>query len=416
MGGTMLGDSFNLVDLIKSYLTNDYTTRMSSALGENRDKTHAALNAAVPGILGGFDRAASTPDGARRLSSAIDETDDSMLNNLTGMFGKTSSMESGTGILGSILGSTGLSDFSGNLRRSSGLTGRSVSLMLGFLVPLVLGVIKKTMLARGLAFSGIASLLASQRANIEAAMPKGMTVVTAAEPRREFAEETYTTPRGVPRPRSAETTERRAERSGRGWPSWILPLALIAGALGLIWHLGNRPTVRAAREEGKAVVGTTRPQDEYRLGRTSMETLKTKYASVFQEAQAQGVQLSTVRYENGKLVLRGTAPSMEAANKVWQEIKRINPNLDDISAYISVTPSSMVPQTSTPQSSNEGVETTPAEPGAQSYTVKRGDTLGSISRQFYGNSKEYMRIFNANEDQIQNKNLLKVGQELSIPK
>ena len=410
----MLGDSFNLVDLIKSHLTNDFTTRMSSVLGENRDKTHAALNAAVPGILGGFDRAASTPDGARRLSSAIDETDDSMLNNLNGTFGKSSSLESGTGSLGSILGGTGLSDFTSNIRRSSGLTGRSVSLMLGFLVPLVLGVIKKTILARGLTSSDIGNLLSSQRANIDAAMPKGMAGVAAAEPRREFAEETYTTPRSVPRPGTSETSERRAERSGRGWPAWILPLLLVAGALGLIWHLGNRPVVRAAREENKAIMGTTRPQDEVRSGRTSMEALRTKYASVLQEAQAQGVQLSTVRYENGKLILRGTAPSMEAANKVWEEIKRINPSLDDISAYISVTPSS-VPQASSPQSSSEGVEKTPAESGAQSYTVKRGDTLGAISKQFYGNSQEYMRIFNANQSQIQNKNVLRVGQELTIP-
>jgi LysM repeat protein len=393
---------------------------MSSALGENSDKTHAALHAAVPGLLGGFDRVASTADGARRLSSAIDETDDSILNNLTGMFGKSSSMESGTGILGSILGSSGLSDFSSNIRRSSGLGGRSISLMLGFLAPLVLGVIKRTMLTRGLAVSSIASLLASQRANIEAAMPRGMAEVAAAEPRREFAEETYTTPRSVPPPRMAETPERRAERSGRGWPSWILPLLLIAGALGLIWLLGNRPTVRAAREESKPIMGTTRPQDEYRLGRTSMEALKTKYASVLQEAQAQGVQLSTVRYENGKLVLRGTAPSMEAANKVWEEIKRINPSLDDISAHISVTPSAVPPRASSgpssaAQSSSGGVENTPADSGAQSYTVKPGDTLGSISKQFYGNSKEYMRIFNANQDQIQNRNVLKIGQELTIP-
>jgi hypothetical protein len=134
----MLGNSFNLVDMIREHLTDDFTTRMSSNLGENRDKTHAALNAAIPGLLGGFDRAASTPDGARRLSTAIDDTDDSMLNNLMGMFGKTAPRESGTGLLQSILGGTGLSDFSGSLRRSSGLSERSVALMLGYLVPLVL--------------------------------------------------------------------------------------------------------------------------------------------------------------------------------------------------------------------------------------------------------------------------------------
>ena len=85
----MLGNSFNIVDMIREYLTDDFTTRMSSNLGETRDKTHAALNAAVPGILDAFDRAASTPDGARRLSTAIDDTDDSILNNAAEPSAKT---------------------------------------------------------------------------------------------------------------------------------------------------------------------------------------------------------------------------------------------------------------------------------------------------------------------------------------
>jgi nucleoid-associated protein YgaU len=142
--------------------------------------------------------------------------------------------------------------------------------------------------------------------------------------------------------------------------------------------------------------------------------LRTKYASVFNEAQAQGVQLSTVRQENGKLILRGTAPSLEAANKVWDEIKRINPSLDDISAHFSITPSA-TPKATSSQSGFEGVENPPAESGAQTYTVKSGDTLGSISKQFYGNSKGYRRIFDANQSQIQNENFLKIGQELTIP-
>jgi hypothetical protein len=285
----MLGNSFNLVDMIREHLTDDFTTRMSSNLGENRDKTHAALNAAIPGLLGGFDRAASTPDGARRLSTAIDDTDDSMLNNLMGMFGKTAPRESGTGLLQSILGGTGLSDFSGSLRRSSGLSERSVALMLGYLVPLVLSVLKRAIFARGLASTDIAKLLSSQRANIDAAMPTGMLEVGGAEPRREFVEETYTTPQSVPRPRMADSRPGpRAERSGRGWGSWILPLLLIAGALGLIWHFSNRQAVRAAREETRPIAGITRPQDESRLGRTSMERAKNQVRIGLQRGSGSG--------------------------------------------------------------------------------------------------------------------------------
>jgi hypothetical protein len=167
----MLGNSFNLVDMIREYLTDDFTTRMSSNLGETRDKTHAALNAAVPGILDAFDRAASTPDGARRLSSAIDDTDDSILNNAAGTFGKNVPREAGPSLLQDVLGGVGFSDVSATVRRASGLSGRSISLMLGSLVPLVLSVLKRAIYARGLASSDVARFLSSQRAHIDAAIP-----------------------------------------------------------------------------------------------------------------------------------------------------------------------------------------------------------------------------------------------------
>ena len=53
--------------------------------------------------------------------------------------------------------------------------------------------------------------------------------------------------------------------------------------------------------------------------------------------------------------------------------------------------------------------------GSQMYTVKRGDTLASISKHFYGNSKDYTRILEANRGHIANKNLIEVGQKLTIP-
>jgi nucleoid-associated protein YgaU len=41
--------------------------------------------------------------------------------------------------------------------------------------------------------------------------------------------------------------------------------------------------------------------------------------------------------------------------------------------------------------------------------------LSKISKQFYGNANEYMRIFNANKDKLKNPDNIQVGQELKIP-
>ena len=49
------------------------------------------------------------------------------------------------------------------------------------------------------------------------------------------------------------------------------------------------------------------------------------------------------------------------------------------------------------------------------YTVVAGDTLGSIAQQFFGDSSQWTRIFDANMDQISDPDLIFPGQVLRIP-
>jgi nucleoid-associated protein YgaU len=51
----------------------------------------------------------------------------------------------------------------------------------------------------------------------------------------------------------------------------------------------------------------------------------------------------------------------------------------------------------------------------QTYEVKSGDNLSKISRQFYGDPNEYMRIFYANRDKLKDPDKIQVGQQLHIP-
>src|SRR5215813_13287146 len=130
----------------------------------------------------------------------------------------------------------------------------------------------------------------------------------------------------------------------------------------------------------------------------SFEEQKKKYQTVIDQVQAQGIQIANLHQQDGKLFIKGTAPSLEAANKVWDEIKRINPKLDDIVADFPVDPL-LASKTQTDRT----------------YTVKPGDTLSKISKQFYGNPNDYMRIFNANKDKLKDPDHINVGQELRIP-
>ena len=49
------------------------------------------------------------------------------------------------------------------------------------------------------------------------------------------------------------------------------------------------------------------------------------------------------------------------------------------------------------------------------YTVKSGDTLSKIAKEFYGNANDYNKIFEANKDQLSSPDRINVGQELKIP-
>jgi nucleoid-associated protein YgaU len=54
-------------------------------------------------------------------------------------------------------------------------------------------------------------------------------------------------------------------------------------------------------------------------------------------------------------------------------------------------------------------------PVAQQYTIKAGDTLSKISKQYYGNANQYMKIAEANKELIKDPNKIQIGWVITIP-
>ena len=52
---------------------------------------------------------------------------------------------------------------------------------------------------------------------------------------------------------------------------------------------------------------------------------------------------------------------------------------------------------------------------ASTYTVKSGDTLGKIAKEFYGDAMKYKAIYEANTDTLKSPDAIRVGQVLNIP-
>ncbi len=127
----------------------------------------------------------------------------------------------------------------------------------------------------------------------------------------------------------------------------------------------------------------------------SLEQLKAKYQSVIDFAKTRGVSLKNVNLEGEKLLIRGEAPNQAIKNEVWEQIKKVDAKFADLTADISINASLTVP--------------------AKVYEVVGGDTLSKIAKKFYGDANKYMKIFEANKDQLKDPDKINVGQKLKIP-
>jgi nucleoid-associated protein YgaU len=146
-----------------------------------------------------------------------------------------------------------------------------------------------------------------------------------------------------------------------------------------------------------------------------LNSLKQKYASVLSLIQQQGVRLAHMHVQDGKLFLQGEAPSQEAKNKIWDQIKLVDPQYSDLTADFSVQPGAPSTSSGAGAAATTGTTTGTTPGGTRTYIVQPGDTLSKISKQFYGDANRYMEIFEANRNTLSDPDKIRAGQTLNIP-
>jgi OmpA-OmpF porin, OOP family len=174
----------SLLEAVRLRLTPDVVHNASSAVGESEASTRQALHSAVPSVLSGLTRMASTGDGATNIANIVREGGyEAAVNNPGALFsgGVTSSkmMDLGQQLTGRIFGSktAGVSDA---IARSSGVSGNSATKILSLVAPLTMGVLARQVASQGLNASGLASLLFEQREEIASASPANLSRVLDA--------------------------------------------------------------------------------------------------------------------------------------------------------------------------------------------------------------------------------------------
>lgn len=121
--------------------------------------------------------------------------------------------------------------------------------------------------------------------------------------------------------------------------------------------------------------------------------LRDKYNHAIQTAKGFRME-GSAQERDGKLYFNGLVKNQDEVNKIWDAIKTVPDWRNDIVAEIKVDP-------------NAKQQTT--------YTVKSGDTLSKIAKEYLGDANAYMKIFDANKDQLNDPDKIKPGQVLKIP-
>jgi hypothetical protein len=345
----------NLVSVCSQFLTPDMITRIASALGFDRNTAQSAVGAAIPSLLAGFTGVASQPGGPQKLADAAAQNAGALENfaSMLSTGNQSSLIEEGSQMLSSLLGGRNQNALVGAIARYTGVTQSPISSLLGMLAPVVMGMIAHQ---PGATQPGrIASLLNSQKDNIAAALPSGLSNQLSGTGLLDAlggAARTAAATSG----RAVGDTRRPAVSNN--WLWWLIPAAALAGLL--VYFLTKPPeqvaqpnvttagqrTVVSAADVGKQVTDNLSNLHQTLSGVTDTASAQAalpklqEAAAQIDKAQSLSGQLSP---EQRKVVAGLVNPIMPSLNQLFDKVLSIpgvsaelKPAVDAIKAKLAV--------------------------------------------------------------------------------
>ncbi|MCL2639559.1 MAG: DUF937 domain-containing protein [Phycisphaerales bacterium] len=232
----------DIIQTIMGMLSGNVMSKLSSLIGVSEANTQSAVSTAVPALLAGMSQVASTPNGAQRLVSAMDQFGASSTSPITGLLGGQAGniAEQGNTLLKSLFGGGASSGLAGMISRFAGIGSGSATRLLPFLAPLVMGGLAKHFVGQSVNASSLSNFFASQKSNIANALPQGFSLAeipglgTAASAVASTAESAY---RGTNK--VAQAAGHQAAATGRWLAPALVGLAILAGLIYFISRAGT---------------------------------------------------------------------------------------------------------------------------------------------------------------------------------
>jgi hypothetical protein len=168
----------SLMDLLGDSLDQGTVSQIGNQLGVDPQTAQSAISAAIPMIVAGLARNASSPSGADALHNALQrDHDGSLLDDLGGFLGGGGGGGIGGAILGHVFGGR-QGAMENTLGRSTGLDGASAAKLLAMLAPIVMAALGRARAQKGLDGGGLTDLLGGERARMQQASPDGFGMLT----------------------------------------------------------------------------------------------------------------------------------------------------------------------------------------------------------------------------------------------
>ncbi len=249
--------SFNLIDSVKDFFSDDLVSRAASALGENTGNMQQAITGAVPSVLAGILNRAGSGDVNGVLNMAKDASGSGIIANLGGVFSGGAVLSKGADMLRGIFGER-TSNVTSLISGFSGIKESSASSLLSIAAPAALGLLGEHVAENDMNAGDLLSFLNAEKDSILNSLPSGLNLAGALGlgSLNSIGTKLSNTLAGVMgsiRGAGAKfSNSRGAIENTSGGARWVLPLILAIIAIGLVWYF-----MRGCNDANKAAEAMT---------------------------------------------------------------------------------------------------------------------------------------------------------------
>jgi outer membrane protein OmpA-like peptidoglycan-associated protein len=242
----------NILNVIKEQLSPEILGQISKTVGESPEGTKSALQTALPALLGSTAAQASSPGGASGLLEMLKQKtpQGGWSESLSGLLGGAGAGSAGSSFVSSLLGPkmNAARDF---IAGQSGVRSESATSLMSMGGQMLMGILGKQVMARGLGASGLGQLLSSQIPHLQGLIPAELANTLGIGNLLGMGKQAVSDASA-----HAAPVLEHARTSGTSALRWAIPLAILIGAIALIYQHNRRGNVGGTADQTSTAVNT----------------------------------------------------------------------------------------------------------------------------------------------------------------